>query len=249
MRALDAALRLPEQIARADRRRMVVFLDEFQEVAGDRRPFGDPDGLTKRMRAIFQRTDHTSYLFAGSIEHVMRDLFAPQQRAFSGFGGFRALRPIESSAWTRGLRSRFEADDCEIDDATLTRIVELGEGHPRATMLIAQHTHLASVLDGSRTIEPAYVEAGRRSAMEAERGTLDAALDRIRRLHKRGVLMARRVAAGQPLHTGLRSGEGDRALKALRDAGILEHAGRGDWRLVDPFLRLHLLETAPFTSG
>jgi hypothetical protein len=56
---------------------VVVFFDEFQEVASPQRPYGDPDRLTKRMRAIFQRSTDVSYLFAGSIEHLMRDLFTP----------------------------------------------------------------------------------------------------------------------------------------------------------------------------
>src|SRR4051812_27447010 len=46
-RYLDLALRLPDQIARADGRRMVVFFDEFQEVANPRHPYGHPDALTK----------------------------------------------------------------------------------------------------------------------------------------------------------------------------------------------------------
>ena len=77
-RALAQALELPQRAALADNRRCVVFFDEFQEIAGERRPYGDPDAVTKRMRAIFQRATQVSYLFAGSIEHVMRDLFAPR---------------------------------------------------------------------------------------------------------------------------------------------------------------------------
>jgi hypothetical protein len=34
---------LPQRIAEADGRRLVPFLDEFQEVASSRRPFDDPD--------------------------------------------------------------------------------------------------------------------------------------------------------------------------------------------------------------
>src|ERR671911_856983 len=101
-RALDLALELPERVARADGRRMVLFFDEFQELSSARRPYGDPDAVTNRMRAIFQRSTAVSYLFAGSIEHVMRDLFAPSRRAFSGFGSFYTLRPIAPEDWRAG---------------------------------------------------------------------------------------------------------------------------------------------------
>ena len=137
-RALDLALELPERVALADGKRLVLFFDEFQELASARRPYGDPDAVTNRMRAVFQRSTAVSYLFAGSIEHVMRDLFAPSRRAFSGFGSFYALRRIDPEEWHAGIAERFAADDCEIGPAALARIVDLGGGHPRATMRIAQ---------------------------------------------------------------------------------------------------------------
>jgi uncharacterized protein len=245
--ALAAALELPERIARADGKRMVVFFDEFQEVAGGRKPYGDPDAVTKRMRAIFQRSDHVSHLFAGSLEHVMRDLFAPTRRAFSGYGSFKSLRAIDSEEWAEGLAERFHADDCEAQPGAIERIVELGEGHPRVTMLIAQQTHLASVLLGTHTIELSTVELGYRAALEGDEPALEETVGRIRSLHKRALLMARRVATGAALHSGLRSGEGDRALKALRAAGIVEHEERGRWRIVNPLLRRYLIESQPFS--
>ena len=40
----------------ADGRRLVLFFDEFQELASARRPYGDPDAVTKRMRVHFETT-------------------------------------------------------------------------------------------------------------------------------------------------------------------------------------------------
>src|SRR5947208_1758967 len=123
-RYLDYALALPGRIAEADNKPTVVFLDEFQEVGSPTQPYGDADRLTKRMRAIFQRSTGVSYLFAGSLEHLMRDLFTPSHRALHQFGGFHDLRPIEAEAWMEGLRERLAADDCEAQPQALTRIIE-----------------------------------------------------------------------------------------------------------------------------
>src|SRR3954447_3132873 len=89
-RALRSALELLERIAAADGVRLVLFLDEFQEIAGGL--FGKGDVVTRRLRAILQRSSHVSVLFAGSMEHLMRDLFAPGDRALSQFGAFHELR-------------------------------------------------------------------------------------------------------------------------------------------------------------
>jgi uncharacterized protein len=244
-RALDLALELPERVAVADRKRLILFFDEFQELASARKPYGDPEAVTNRMRAIFQRSTSVSYLFAGSIEHVMRDLFAPSRRAFSGFGSFYALRPIDAGEWHAGLAARFAEDHCTAAGAALDRIVELGGGHPRATMRIAQQTHLVSIELGTREIGLDLVQLGFERALEGDRPTMEQVVERIRLLHKQGLLVARTVAAGNPLPRRIQPGARDRVLKLLRDAGILEHEAHGRWRVIDPLLRHYLASLDP----
>jgi hypothetical protein len=246
-RALDLALELPERVATADGRRLILFLDEFQEVASARRPYGDPDAVTNRMRAVFQRSTAVSYLFAGSIEHVVRDLFAPARRAFSGFGSFYALRPISEEEWRRGLSERFAADDCTVAEPALDRIVELGGGHPRATMRIAQQAHLASIELEVREIDLDLVQLGFERALEGDRPTMEQVVERVRLLHKHGLTVVRAVAAGDSPPRRLHPGVRDRVLKLLRDAGILEHEARGRWRVIDPLLRHYLATLDPFS--
>ena len=245
-RYLDYALGLPGRIADADRKQVVVFFDEFQEIGGPHQPYGDPDRLTKRMRAIFQRTSGVSYLFAGSLEHLMRDLFTPSHRGLHQFGGFHDLRPIDAEAWAEGLNERFEADDCEVDPAALERIVEYGEGQPRSTMLIAQKSHLATVELETRLIDLGVVEQGLLAAMATDRIAHEQIVERIRRSHRLGLAVAERIAHGQIVYRGLPRGGVRRALEALRDAGIIESGGRADWGMSNPLLRRYLQAIGPF---
>jgi uncharacterized protein len=245
-RALDLALELPERVATADGRRLILFLDEFQEIASERRPYGDPDAVTKRMRAIFQRSSSVSYLFAGSLEHVMRDLFAPGQRAFSGFGGFHSLRPIAIEDWSRGLTERFAADNCTIERAALQRIVELGGQHPRATMRIAQQTHLVSVQLDQHEIDLDLVELGYNAALASDVPTMEQTVEHIRRLHKNALQVVRELARAEPVSRRLSPSIRDRVLKLLLRAGIVEHVARGNWQIVDPILQAYLRRLDPF---
>jgi len=239
-RYLDYALSLPARIAEADRKQAVVFFDEFQEIASPQQPYGDPDRLTKRMRAIFQRSTGVSYLFAGSLEHLMRDLFTPSQRALHQFGGFHDLRPIDSETWQAGLAERFDADACLVEPGALARIVQYGELHPRTTMLIAQKTHLASVELATPRIDLALVDQGLLSALAADRVSHEQTVERIRRLHKLGLVVAERLARGEQVYPNLPRGAVRRALEALREAAIIESRGRGDWRFASPLLRRYL---------
>lgn len=245
-RYLDYALALPGRIAEADRKQVVMFFDEFQEVAGQSAPYGDTDRLTKRMRAIFQRTTGVSYLFAGSLEHLMRDLFTPSHRALYQFGGFHDLRPIDDNAWAEGLGERFAADDCEVEEGALAQVVAYGEGHPRATMLIAQKTHLTTIELGTQIVDLAVVEQGLLAAMSADRIAHEQIVERIRRLNKLGLVVAERVARGQPVYPGLSRGAVRRALESLRDAGIIDTHGRAEWSFSNPLLRRFLVAIGPF---
>ena len=85
----------------------MLFLDEFQDIAAPSHRFGDPDVLTKQLRAELQRSPLISVLFAGSMEHLMRDLFGPTRRALSQFGNFHELTPISPREWEEGIAARY----------------------------------------------------------------------------------------------------------------------------------------------
>ena len=110
----------------------------------------------------------------------MRDLFAPSRRAFSGFGSFYALRPIDP----RGLAGRASPTGSHADGVRgrrarrCERIVELGGGHPRATMRIAQQTHLVSLELDTREIDLDLVQVGFERALEGDRPTMEQIVER-----------------------------------------------------------------------
>jgi type II secretory pathway predicted ATPase ExeA len=246
-RYFDWALKALQKVAEADDRPVILFIDEFQELARERRPYGDADTVTKRMRAVLQRSRRVTCLFAGSMEHLMRDLFTPRHRAFYRFGGFFTLSPIAPEAWADGLRTRFAAGGCTVDDDALAELVALGEGHPRATMLLAQQAHAAVLAGRARRVDLGRVRHGLALALAADAASLDGDLERIRSLGKNSLAMARLVARGERPYgaSSAPSASVGRALDALRDAGYIERHGRGDWRVVDPLLRRRLAGSPP----
>jgi uncharacterized protein len=240
---LRVALELAEKLAQGDNQRVVIFLDEFQEVVGADKRFGDPDRITRLMRAVFQRSRHVSVLFAGSIEHLMRDLFAPTDRALSQFGAFHELAPITTAQWQAGIRRRLTDDDTTITDDALDRVVALGEGHPRATMLLIQQAHTGAVEELRREIDHALVVEALERALRQERLRHDQQLELIRTLGRHAERMAIRVAAGAELYADLKPQQASRGLAALRDRGLVARGDRqGQWTVIDPLLRRYLAD-------
>jgi len=243
--ALHDALALPQRLAEKDGRPVVVFLDELQELAAASAPFGDPVRLQGRMRAIFQRSSQVSLLFAGSLAHAMRQVFQPDA-PLGGYGGSYSLSEIASDEWEAGLADRFAQAAIGVHRAALGRIVELGDGHPRATMLVAAEAYTAvremnaEMLDAD-TVALAWVRA---RSHDSERCRL--VVERMRRLPvAKGkdlpLRLARSVAAGEPPYAVRGHNEQiKRALSALTDVGVVEWVGRGSWTVPDPVLRAYL---------
>lgn len=80
----EEVLKLPEVIAQSKGYRIVVCIDEFQQI-------GDfPDSLTfqKKLRGIWQLQSHVSYCLYGSKKHMMEQMFQNQSYPFYRFGDF-----------------------------------------------------------------------------------------------------------------------------------------------------------------
>lgn len=235
------SLSLLEKLAVADGRHIVLYLDEFQEIESAGHRFGDPDLITKKMRAILQRSPHVTCLFAGSIEHMLRQLFATKTRAMYQFGGFFTLAPISIDAWIVGLRKSLRDDATSITDAALTLLLETSAGAARATMLLAQQSHVVAVEKGLFTIDATEVFQGIDYAMAAEQPAHESELVRIRGMRAHAVSIAQRVArAEQPYGAKLDAKQVGRALESLRNSGLAVQVKAGEWQLVDPLFRKYL---------
>jgi hypothetical protein len=243
-RALRMALELPQRIAERDGKRLILFIDELQEIAESSSAYGNPDGLMRFMRETLHGSQLVTALFAGSMEHMMHDLFANRQRAFYGFGGFMELTPILTDEWHVGLLERFAEDDCTVDENALARMIELGGLHPRAIMLIAQQAHLASIEADTHTIDLGLALSGWQSALQAERARHVDTVDAIRRMGRSGAVALRiagNLANGRPAYRGIESQAASRALVHLQRSSIVHRATHtGRWELDDPLLATYI---------
>jgi hypothetical protein len=82
--------------------------------------------------------------------------------------------------------------------------------------------------------------------MAADRIAHEQTVERIRRLHKLGLVIAERVARGEPVYRAQPRGAVRRGLEALRDAAIIESGGRGQWRFTNPLLRRYIASLTPY---
>ena len=114
----EEVLQLPEVIAKAKGIRIVVCIDEFQQL-------GDfPDSLTfqKKLRGVWQRQSHVSYCLYGSKKHMMEQMFQNQSYPFYRFGDLFYLDKISEDDWVAYIRERFRVTGKRISD-DLARVI------------------------------------------------------------------------------------------------------------------------------
>lgn len=134
----DEVLGLAEKIAIKKGLRIVVCIDEFQNIA----EFTDPDYFQKKLRAHWQQHQHVAYCLYGSKRHMMLEVFTNPSKPFYKFGNLIFLNKIDTSHLVAFFNSRF-SDTCKSinEDASLL-IAELVDNHPYYAQQLAQQSWL-----------------------------------------------------------------------------------------------------------
>jgi uncharacterized protein len=124
-------LALPARLHEKHGTRTLVIFDEFQDI------LAATDRADAIIRAEIQHHgDAASYVFAGSQVGMMRDLFSDRRRAFFGQARPVDLPPLRPDDVADYLSLRFEATGRQIASA-LPPLLEIANGHPQRTMLLA----------------------------------------------------------------------------------------------------------------
>lgn len=129
------AFDLPEKIAGSTKKKIVVVFDEFQEI---RRisPM-----LERKMRGIFQYHDNITYIFIGSRESMIRDIFQEKKNPFYKFGRHITLGKISDSEFEEFIIRRFSAEN--IDASNIVKeILSFTNCHPYYTQQICHEIYI-----------------------------------------------------------------------------------------------------------
>jgi len=114
----EEILDLPERIAKEQGIRIVVCIDEFQQIG----EFADSLTVQKRLRGVWQHHQHVSYCFFGSKKHLMENIFQSRRMPFYQFGEMLHLKCIPTEYWVPFICSRFEKYGKKISEEYAARI-------------------------------------------------------------------------------------------------------------------------------
>lgn len=119
-------LNLPEKLAKKRKMKLIVCMDEFQNL----HTFSDPLLFQKRLRSSFQHHKNVVYCFYGSRKSMMMSLFENKSMPFYKFGDVIYLKKIEKHYLIKFIINGFNNTGKSISKELATMIVDLMEDHP-----------------------------------------------------------------------------------------------------------------------
>lgn len=128
---IETILEIPYRISSKTSQRVCIAFDEFQEI---RRidPF-----LLNWMRSSFQRHKNISYIFLGSKQSMMEDIFFSAQSPFYEFAAKMSLSSISRDELFTFIKDNFTKYALPIEMQTVDGILEKSECHPHFTQYFA----------------------------------------------------------------------------------------------------------------
>lgn len=141
-------LDLPQQIAQRKKKKVVVCIDEFQQIG----EYSDALKFQKTLRSHWQTHSDVAYILYGSKKHMMMNIFGEYNSPFYRFGDMMFLQKISNDEWQKYLVGRFKDTGKSITYALAKYLAEQVENHPYYVQQLAQYAWLRTTRTCSTTI-------------------------------------------------------------------------------------------------
>jgi uncharacterized protein len=109
----------------SQKHKLVIAFDEFQEVANY-----TEDGFEKRLRSFIQQHSNICYIFSGSQQHLITEMFNSNNRAFYKLAESFPLDKIETKHYIPWIQNLFGRKKVDLPDELIEEIAGRFQNHP-----------------------------------------------------------------------------------------------------------------------
>lgn len=236
---LERALDFPQELAEKDKKNFFFFYDEF----GDIGKF-DGEELLKLMRSKFQRHQQVCYLFAGSYESIMKQIFAAEKSAFYKFGRIIELKEISSEDFMEYISRKFKEENIHVPTSVIKHLLEKTRCHPYYTQLLCQYIYY--LIKGEKTVvdDDDFLIAYE-NAFNSEITYLEKMWEEMSSTLAQLSLLIK-IAKGNRKLYSLKNGNDtninvSRSINSLLRKGIICKKDKNNYMIIDPFFEEYLI--------
>lgn len=125
-----------DKVAQATKKRVFVFMDEFQQIGQLR----DQHVIEESIRRAVERSQKVTYVFSGSNRHLILRMFSDKNRPFYRLCSTISLKRINETDHATCIQKHAQKKwKKPLADETLESIIWLSECHPYYVDLICNH--------------------------------------------------------------------------------------------------------------
>lgn len=121
----EEVLQMAETIAIKRKKRIVICIDEFQQIG----EMANSKQIQARLRTVWQHQKHVSYCLFGSKHHLMSTIFLHRSMPFFQFGDTISLNKIATEDWVEYIVSHFADGKRTISHALAEKICKFTENY------------------------------------------------------------------------------------------------------------------------
>lgn len=136
----ESILDLPQRIAEKKKKKIIVCIDEFQQIG----EFAQSKRLQKILRSHWQEQQDVAYILYGSKKHMMLNIFGEYNSPFYRFGDMLFLPKISNADWVEYITGRFSATGKSISANIASRLADKVENHSYYVQQLSQGCWLRS---------------------------------------------------------------------------------------------------------
>ena len=160
--APEEILSLAEEIAQKKQKRIVVCIDEFQQIG----EMADSVSIQKRLRSVWQHQRLTSYCLFGSKKHTMMNVFQKRNMPLYQFGDFKFLDKIPTETWVEYIVQHFKDRQRTISAEQAAKICQLVDNY---SSYVQQLSWLVfSLIDEGQVVTEEHLKQGVKDLLNSQ---------------------------------------------------------------------------------
>lgn len=160
--APEEILSLAEEIAQKKQKRIVVCIDEFQQIG----EMADSVSIQKRLRSVWQHQRFTSYCLFGSKKHTMMNVFQKRNMPLYQFGDFKFLDKIPTATWVEYIVQHFKDRQRTISAEQAAKICQLVDNY---SSYVQQLSWLVfSLIDEGQVVTDEHLKQGVKDLLNSQ---------------------------------------------------------------------------------
>lgn len=158
----EEILSLAEEIAQKKQKRIVVCIDEFQQIG----EMADSVSIQKRLRSVWQHQRLTSYCLFGSKKHTMMNVFQKRNMPLYQFGDFKFLDKIPTATWVEYIVQHFKDRQRTISAEQAAKICQLVDNY---SSYVQQLSWLVfSLIDEGQVVTDEHLKQGVKDLLNSQ---------------------------------------------------------------------------------